>query len=363
MITTWNIPLHGGQLRQISERFSIPVDELIDFSANINPDGPDPSVLATLKASLEDLSVLTSYPDLEEVALKSVIAVYSAVSPENIVVANGFIPLLECALHTLKIKRCVLPVPAFVEYRRSLERCGVEIKQHLLTPSSNFEYDVRALLDGGHDAILLANPQNPSGILASKETVIDLVRRSSDRNITVFLDEAFIDYAPLHSLTPDVEQFKNLIVFRSVTKFHGIPGLRVAYAAANQALATSLNQSLPPWPITTLASRAVAAAMENHTSAARTLQLNNTRRTQLSAGLTVQGIQVYPSAGNYLLFKLPLRISLSRFWERMIREHRIVLRDCSNYDCLPPGHLRCAVRTERENEKLIAAIREIFSSQ
>jgi len=282
------------------------------------------------------------------------------VSLHNIAVANGFVPLLECALHTLKIKRCLLPVPAFVEYRRSLTRCGVEIMEHILTPSSNFQYDVSALIRGDQDAILLANPQNPSGVLTRKEALVDLVKKCSDRNITVFLDEAFIDYAPLDSLTPDIENFSNLVVFRSVTKFHGIPGLRVAYVVANQALTASLNQNLPPWTITTLASRAVTAALGDQTFAARTLQLNNTRRTELRKGLEAQGIHVCLSDGNYLLFQLPLAISSQFFWESMIVHHGIVLRDCSNYDGLPEGYFRAAVRNEKENEKLIAATRSVF---
>ena len=96
------VPLHGGQLRQISERFNIPSSQLIDFSANINPDGPPPAVLSTLRTSLEDISILTAYPDLEQAGLKRSIADYAGVHPKNIVVANGFIPLLESALRTLR---------------------------------------------------------------------------------------------------------------------------------------------------------------------------------------------------------------------------------------------------------------------
>lgn len=218
------VPLHGGQLRQISERFNIPSSQLIDFSANINPDGPPPAVLSTLRTSLEDLSILTTYPDLEHAGLRQSIADYTGVQPKNIVVANGFTPLLESALRTLRVKRCLLPVPAFVEYRRSLARAGVDIEPHILTPDSNFRYDVHALVHSGYDAVVLANPQNPTGIPAAKNILLQFVSECAERNITVLLDEAFIDYAPLDSLTLDVERFANLIVFRSVTKFHSIPG-------------------------------------------------------------------------------------------------------------------------------------------
>ena len=138
------VPLHGGQLRQLSERFNIPSSLLIDFSANINPDGPPPAVLSALRTCLEDISILTAYPDLEQAGLKQSIADYTGVHTKNIVVANGFIPLLDLALRTLKLKRCLLPVPAFVEYRRSLARAGVGIERHILTPDANFQYDIGA---------------------------------------------------------------------------------------------------------------------------------------------------------------------------------------------------------------------------
>lgn len=351
---------HGGQLRPISERFHIPLSQLIDFSANINPEGPPPAVLSALRASLEDHSILTAYPDLEQPALKRSIADYAGVLPENLAVANGFIPLLESALRALKIKRCLLPVPAFVEYRRSLERAGVEIEPHTLSQDSNFSYDLGAMARGDYDAVLLANPQNPSGVLTSRKVLLQFVSECARRNILVLLDEAFIDYAPLDSLTRDVTQFANLIVFRSVTKFHGIPGLRVAYGAANQAVARALHGNLPPWPITTLASCAVASALADHSFAECTRLHNDRRRTRLRAGLDAVGIFTYPSAANFLLLRLPDGISADRFWNKMIADHHLVLRDCANYEALPCGHLRAAVRTEEENEILLAAIAEVL---
>ena len=159
------IPLHGGQLRQISERFKIPSSQLIDFRANINPDGPPPDVSSTLRTHLEDISMLTAYPDLEQAGLKRSIADYAGVHPKQLVVANGFIPLLESALRTLRVKRCLLPVPAFVEYRRSLARAGVEIEPHILSPDSNFRYDIHVLVHGGHDTVCLPIPRIPRASL------------------------------------------------------------------------------------------------------------------------------------------------------------------------------------------------------
>ncbi|QMV17313.1 aminotransferase class I/II-fold pyridoxal phosphate-dependent enzyme [Granulicella sp. 5B5] len=354
-------PLHGGQLRQIAERFRICVTELLDFSANINPDGPPSSVLSALRTSLDDSSTLMEYPDLQETDLRLALACYAGTNQQNIAVANGFVPLLEATLRALKVRSCLLPVPSFVEYRKILERAGVAVVPHVLSIYTPFHYDPAPMLVGQWDSVLLANPQNPSGVCHDAASIHDVITNASAKNMHVFLDEAFIDYVPEHSLTAMVEEFQNLIIFRSVTKFYGIPGLRVAYTIANPKLASAVNDNLPPWSITTLASRAVIAAVKDETYARCSRSKNAARRTALQANLGSSGLRLYPSAANFVLFSLPAQIDPDAFWEYMIREHRIVLRSCASYEGLAKGHFRAAIRTQSENEKLATAVAKALS--
>ena len=361
MAGTNSYPMHGGQLRQIADRFGINESLLLDFSANINPEGPPAAVIAALRAGIEDLSTLTEYPDLQQTILRRAIAAHIGVETENIVVANGFVPLLEATLKALKIRSCLLPVPAFVEYRKTLARSEVEVKPHLLNVESGFNYDSTEMFAGTHDAILLANPQNPSGVCQSGELMRTIVAQAREKNTFVLLDEAFIDYAPQYALTSTTNDFSNLIVFRSVTKFYGMPGLRVAYAVANSRLASSIDDNLAPWPVTTLASHAVCAALADEAYAARTIQVNLHRKTALEGALKSLGFAVYPSDGNFLLFRLTTDIDPNYFWEQMIVTHHIVLRNCANYEGLDPGHFRAAVRTREENIKLQKALQATIS--
>jgi threonine-phosphate decarboxylase len=349
-------PLHGGQLQQIAERFGIAVSELIDFSANINPEGPPAAVLPCLRASLENPSILTHYPDLDEKQLRQSLAHYAGVRPESVAVANGFVPLLDATLRILVIQSCVVPVPAFVEYRKVLERSLVEMIPDILTAESAFNYDATSLLTGSHQAILLANPQNPSGILSPRPTMLRIAEEAARRNIFVLLDEAFIDFCPDASLVCEIDRLPNLIVFRSVTKFFGIAGLRVAYAAANPELCKRIQQAIAPWSVTTLASVAVSTAVRNEAYARHSIALNSERRDHLETGVRQVGIHVYPSAANFLLLRLPASVDGQQFWERLICKHHIVLRNCANYEALSASHLRAAVRTSTENERLIEAL-------
>lgn len=349
-------PLHGGQLRQIADHFGIPISELFDFSANINPDGPPPAVLSCLREALDDPSILTNYPDLDERELRQRLAHYAGVRPESVVVANGFVPLLEAALRILPIRSCLVPVPAFVEYRKVLEGSGIAFVPHELDPGSEFKYGPSNLATCTYEAILLANPQNPSGVLSPRETMLRIVEEAAQRKIFVLLDEAFIDYCPAISLAREIDRFPNLVVFRSVTKFFAMAGLRIAYALAHEQLRKGIQEVVAPWPVTSLASLAAGHAVQDDSYARRTITRNHERRDQMRRAIEKLGIDVYSSAANFLLLRLPGHIDCHQLWERLIRRHRIVLRNCANYEALDSRHLRAAVRGHMENERLIEAL-------
>ncbi len=349
-------PQHGGQLHAIAASFGLPISKLLDFSANINPDGPPLAVVAALKESLGKPKSLTQYPDLEERTLKAALARYAGCIERGVLVANGFVPLLDASLRSLNVRSCLVPVPAFNEYRRVLERNDIDITTTVLDPEQSFHYDVDALLAARHDAVLLANPQNPSGVLAEYATMVDLVTKAAARNMYVLLDEAFIDYASGASLSATVSQFENLIVFRSVTKCFGIPGLRLAYAITHERLRCRIEAYLPPWPISTLASIGTIAAVQDEAFIAEFPSSNERRRVALARSLQALGLKVYPAAANFLLFRLPEGTDTHQFWRQLVIRHGIVLRLCLNFEGMLPGHLRAGIQSEVDNEALTTAI-------
>jgi threonine-phosphate decarboxylase len=354
------LPTHGGQLRQIAAQQGLSAEQLLDFSANINPAGPPPSVLVALQQSLADHASLVTYPDLELNELKSVLVNQADVPLENICVANGFAPLLDAALRSLKIKRCLLPAPCFSEYRRTLENSSVDVFPHLLLQKNSFRYQpdsiVQALQDHSCDAILLANPQNPSGVLFEAEQMYQLIEMAAQHKVTVLLDEAFIDYCPAQSLTQRVCERSSLIVFRSVTKFFAVPGLRVAYSVSSAPIARNLSRVLAPWSISTFASDGVCAALRDEFYPVESRSANDRRRTWLEQELARLNIFTYPSSANFLLLRFPAEVEVRLLWEKMIVEEHVVLRSCENFEGLTPGHLRIAVRSEPENSRLIACL-------
>jgi threonine-phosphate decarboxylase len=299
------------------------------------------------------------------VELKQTIAKFIGGRQENIAIANGFVPLLESALRSRKIKRCLVPIPSFTAYRSALENAGVSMASHRLLPDQGFEYEdnaiQKAIVTDSCDAILLANPQNPSGALCSSRRMKRLIEMTAQHGVTVLLDEAFIDYRPNESLTHSAVERLNLIVFRSVTKFFAIPGLRVAYAAGNSCHIEAMNRFIAPWPVTSIASDAVCAALNDEAYAENSRLANERRRRWLEQELARLEIATYPSSANFLLLRFSAELDAGQVWERMVVEEKIVLRSCENFEGLAEGHLRIAVRSDSENEKLIRGLERVLS--
>ncbi len=356
-LLTCAIPKHGGQLRQISERFRIPVHQLLDFSASIYPGGPPPSVIPTLVEALRHPAILRDYPDLESVELRDRLGLYAAVPPANILIANGVAPLISATIQALAVRRCLLPVPAFGEYRRIFENTAVEVHPFLLLPELDFRPDLEEMVSeckrNGCDALILTNP---SGFTFDGEQIRVMVEGAARKGIRVLLDEAFIDFVPGQSISPEVSKFSNLFVFRSLTKFFSMAGLRVGYMAAPQHLARSISNFLAPWSISSLAALAAISSLSDAEYVSRTVNQNRVEREWLAGELDSIGMKVFSGSANFLLFRLPITMHNADTWERLIVNHRTVVRNCGSFEGLDASYLRVAVRTRSENQRLVRAV-------
>jgi len=364
-LTTRVLPAHGGQLSAIAAAFSVPIDRLLDFSASIYPDGPSARVIEALSSALRSPEQLRRYPDLESIALRANLETYAAVPAGNIVVANGIVPLMSASLRAMQVRRCLLPVPAFGEYRRILERDSIESHTYPLDPTANFRPDLEHVIEycveRGCDSVILNNPHNPSGGTFAATEMRSILAHATRRNIRILLDEAFIDFIPEESISSYVLQTDNLIVFRSVTKFFAMAGLRVAYLIAPHSLVATIASLLDQWCVSTLASLAAGAAVQDFSYISNTIQSNSAEREWLSRALAEIGLTVFPGCANFLLIRLPHEQQGDNAWERLILDHGIVVRNCGTFEGLDGSFMRVAVRGREDNQRLIRALASVMN--
>jgi threonine-phosphate decarboxylase len=361
-------PSHGGNLEEIAVRYGRTPEELIDFSANINPAGPPSGVLSRLKQLVKDPGMLARYPDPDCRALRDALSVHLGVESRCIVVANGSAALLDVVLRALRPKECLLPIPAFSEYYRALLAANVGCSFFQLDANRNFELEaetfVKTSMQDRCDFWIISNPHNPSGSVIAPRTLLDIAAKALEFNATVLVDEAFIDYCPELSLSQSAVTLRNVIVLRSLTKFYGLAGLRVGFAVTNQDYADLLHVQLPSWPVSNFAMVAAIEALLDGHYAKRTLSSCRSERDWLAEHLVVLGLQPFPSAANFILVKLPVGAPPAAcIRESLITGYSIVIRDCSSYGGLEPEkYFRIAVRDHAANERLIHALKEVLAS-
>jgi threonine-phosphate decarboxylase len=350
---------HGGDVWQVSEELGIPAATLLDFSANINPRGLPVRALERLARDASDPRLLSLYPDPSARRLRQALSQHLAVPAEAIAVGPGAESLLAPILRCLMPRRALVPVPAFSEYRRVCAQLQIEFAPFPLHREELFRAPVEGLCQsveaGG--TVLLNNPHNPCGAILDRREVLRVVEATNSRGATLLLDEAFIDYAPHHSLVREAAAQPGLIVLRSLTKFYGCPALRVGYAVAHPETIQRIRSLLPSWPVTQLALDPLTEALADAEYAENSLRENAIQRERLMDSLTALGIFVFPPSANYLFLELQAGMpTAAELRARLIATHRILIRNCDSYEGLTPGrYVRVAVRSAAENGRLIQA--------
>jgi threonine-phosphate decarboxylase len=355
-------PVHGGDVDEVARAYGVSTNRLIDFSANINPMGPPRRALMRLAREATDRDRLTRYPDPGYAELRHVLASALRVPATGLTIANGSVALIGAVIRTIAPRECLLATPSFAEYPRALQASGCRVRYLPLDAARGFDLDSDVLIDvltkHRPPMCVLTNPHNPSGALTPRPQMLRVLDRSLRTKTRLVVDEAFMDYAPAETVVSEVVRRGHLVVLRSLTKFYGMPALRVGYAVSSPRMAAIIAAQLPPWPVTTLAASAAAEAVQDLQYARRTLVSVADQRRWLSQALGTIGVTVYPSAANFLLLRLPATAPASeRLRARLITEAGVIVRDCRSFEGLSNGRfIRVAVRQRDENERLVRAL-------
>ncbi|GLI38526.1 threonine-phosphate decarboxylase [Geobacter hydrogenophilus] len=350
---------HGGTVFAVARQLGVSSDEILDFSASINPLGPPAGVRKAVAAAFDRL---VHYPDSGATELRDALARHHHLLPENICVANGSTELIYLMPRLTGGRRGLIVAPPFSEYAKGLSRAGWEIDYLDLSPGNGFALSLDALdrrLASGCDLLFLANPGNPTGVLIPRDVVAEVIRLCRRHGIFLVLDEAFIDFCEEESAKDLVAQGGG-VVLRSMTKFYAIPGLRLGYAVGSEEVIARLAALREPWSVNTLAQAAGLACLADGDYPARTRSLVEAERVRLDAGITaLPGLAVYPSAANYLLARLDAGPTAPELAAWLLAE-RVLIRDCSSFRGLSDRFFRIAVRGPEENGRLLELLGKIF---
>lgn len=352
---------HGGNVLLMVKELGIPLKEIIDFSASINPLGTPRAVKRVLK---ENLNLIAHYPDSGCNELRKVIAEVHGIEQDSILVGNGSTELIYLIPQALRPQNVLIPAPTFSEYERAVVRAqGTEhrtqIKYLILKEEDDFEINADEFISAmrGDDSIdmgFLCNPNNPTGGLLKRDKVLEVAETAKMVRCLLIVDEAFIDFCPEDSVISEVQNNPYLIVLRSMTKFYALAGLRVGYGVFHSSLIKKLREFKEPWTVNSLAQEAAIAALGDSIYVNETLKLITNEKRFLESGFREAGIEFFPSDANFYL----LKINDNRRIKLRLRQKGIIVRDCSNFYGLGDSYIRVAVKNRRDNALLLEVLKD-----
>jgi threonine-phosphate decarboxylase len=354
--------VHGGNIYEMGQQYKLRPEAIIDFSSNINPLGPSPRVLRALRSHLRWIG---RYPEIHARGLVRDVARFHNLPEEAIVVGNGSTALIYRLPYALLTKNALVLHPTFSEYERAFGLGGCRIDLVMRDGADGFQVPWQRLFEAlrrGYGAVMLCNPNNPTGDVIAKDELTEFVEESARSGTVVIVDEAFMDFHEDATLKHEVLRRSNLIVLRSMTKCYALAGLRLGFLVASPPLAKRVREADEPWAVSALAQIAGRESLKDRNYLRRTLELIATERQYLMERLAdIPGLMVYPSVANFLLLKITRPgWDAARLQQGLIR-HGILIRDCRSFPGLGGEFMRIAVRGRKDNSRLLSTLQQTFN--
>jgi threonine-phosphate decarboxylase len=351
--------VHGGDIDAAARLAGINAEEIIDFSASINPLGPPSSAR---KAFINSYQLISRYPEPDAVTLKEALAERHGLQSAEVLVGNGSTQLIYLLCVALRPRRALIVGPAFSEYGNALALTGANIRSISLTVDSGFQFSTEKLLAAWEkdcDILFLATPNSVTGQLIPKAEIENIARLALTRKSIVVIDEAFIDFAEDQSVKMLVRHNPFLIVLRSLTKYYALPGVRLGYVIGEAGTVAKLADYQEPWSVNGPAMSVALACLTDGGFEAKTQRwLERERKFLFNRISRLEGLQPFPSRVNFFLVKITKPGIDATELRSFLLRRKILIRACSSFTELGGDYFRVAVRRRKDNLRLLAALRE-----
>lgn len=332
---------------------------MLDFCYLVNPYYPPQKMISEMKNSFETL--LRQYPS--GLRVNRILAAKNfEVGYRDITVGNGAAELINALMSSLTGRIGIIR-PTFEEYPN---RCSEEIVT-FVPHNDDFTYtaeDIKEFFgDKDISALFLINPDNPSGNYIPNKDVRELVSWAGDKGIKIVVDESFSDFADedCHTLldTGCINKNPHLTVIKSISKSHGVPGLRLGIAASGDTeLIDKLSAEVSIWNINSFAEFYMQIFEKYRKDYERSLELLRAERKRLFGKLSeIDGIRPIPSQANYIMAEITADISAEELAEKMLADN-VLIKDLTGKIDNGKQFIRVAVRNEQENDIMLDSLKK-----
>ena len=327
---------------------------VLDFSASLSPLGIPEPALEVLRSNVE---AFAAYPDPACRGLTAAIAAFEGVDERLVLPCAGATDALTRLCQALRPSHVLVCAPCYSGYEQAAEQVGATVVRHLLRDGDDFVVglDLVDAITAEVGVVFLANPNNPTGRLLSREVLLACLERAARVGAVVALDECFVDLAGGGGSNDLLAGHPNLVIVKALTKTFALAGLRVGYAlCADERLLGRLREAGQPWAVSVPAQLAGVTCLGDRGYLARACQVVSSERERLRAALAAWGFRVVPSEANYLLFEADETLGA-----RLLGEG-VMVRSCENFVGLGARWYRVAVRAPHENALLVEALGKVM---
>ena len=341
----------GRPIEEVARELGLPADSIIKVASNENPFGPSPLAAAALQKAIPGVNL---YPDGNAFYLKQKLAAKLGVETANLVLGNGSNEIIEFVGHALLGPGTDIVVSqySFAIYPIVARMFGADV---ITVPAKNYGHDLPAMrkaITTRTRIVFVANPNNPTGTLASREELIQFVNDMPD-DVLLVMDEAYIEFLsdPV-DLIPLIRlgARKNLILMRTFSKIYGLAGLRIGYGIATAELASALEKIRQPFNANLLAQTAALAALDDDEHVRKTRQNNFTGLDFFAKAFRKLDLEYVPSFANFILVRVG---EGQKFFDAM-QKLGVITRPMGGYQL--PEWIRISVGTKQENERCLTAL-------
>jgi histidinol-phosphate/aromatic aminotransferase/cobyric acid decarboxylase-like protein len=352
----FNVRSHNPSFFSVKES-AVHKGPLLDFCIPVNLHFPPPEMVQRITERLPE--ILRYYPDYAEVHARH-IGEMAGVPPECIVPANGSTEIITRLCHLTR-GPILTPIPTFSRWTDLPNELGIPLHTIRHDVCRNFRLEIAEVITRAAELdvkmLVISNPNNPTGAWFEPEEIEELVLSLPDMELIV-IDESFLDFSGLESAVNLVPRAQNLVVVKSLGKSLGWHGVRLGYAAMNSGAADLLRSELPFWNINGLAAYILKTVSEFKEEFRQSLALVAQDRTYMLNQLElIPGLRVFSSKANFLYVELPTNVPGRKLRDRLLEQHGLMVRECSNKIGSSERYLRLAVQTKEAVDLLVYALR------
>lgn len=349
---------HGGNTYEIAKSLGCSPWEVMDMSSNVSPMGMMPGLRAILGEKLDEI---VSLPEVESDTLREHYARSMNLVKDQVLAGNGTTEFIYTIPPALKVKKALIVGPTYSDYGDACKVYGVESTCYLAKEEDNFKPrldQIASMLDD-MDTVFICNPNNPTGQLIPAQSLKRII--DAHPRVRFVIDESYLPFVPDWEAESLVETAAhNLIVLQSFSKIFAIPGLRVGFLIALPEIISSFRPFRQPWSVNRLAQVAgtFLSSQKNFVKEVARL-VQKERKAFLGYLEGIDTLRSFPSAVHFILFKVSGALTAPDLFGLMA-EHRVLIRDCSNFYGLSERFIRIAIKDSAANKMCADILKKVL---